>query len=1550
MWIFGRSKKNAAGAEGEEPTKAAEPSAASARGGTGSADSAATGPADAPASASSPAAEADAAPSTLAERHAAQRERERQAGASAVPAAEIADTGTSSVDDIQHFTGDVPRLEGLLPVQVDEVTREDRVERALDRWRLTMSDLADGRGFLLDLRGGPEYLDLTNSHPQGLAHLFAARGATRLSSLVREPGSLATARRHARALREIAQSFAEERGLTTCYLGIGEASWLPSDGGSVIHAPIMLRPINLFLRGNAREDIDLDLDAAVELNPVLLKAMREAGVILDARSLLDLTASIHGFDPSPVIDAFRSLGEPLLNFRVSHALVVGSLIDSSVSMLEDFDTPSEDLADNDLIAALAGDPEAREALSPEGEKRAGTGDKEADASSAPIAIVDPDEARALSAIEDTDCLVVETAPGAPATSTIVNLMAELAAQQKRVLVVSQRSSHLADLAEAVTAAGIGDLLLDLSPDPQLQRTTVESLLVSLAKANSFVPPVSMEEDPALVEAAESLREHLTAMHRRQEPWGASAHDAINALSGLLRRDPAPRTQVRLPADVARRVGERPDEYRELLERAAATRALYLGADVTPWAGAHITTRTQADRALELAEALDDEHLPELIRRSREMTKQAHLEPAESIDALRTQIRVLERVRTVTTRFDAQVFLSDLDALIAATGDKKFRQAHGIKQGMRQRRALRQEAAGYAKDSATPQELHEALTGVRGVAHDWRTHSTAPDSQPVVPADLDDLTAVVDRCERSLDELEVLLAGTRAGTEFGRRPITDIQEQIRELVEDKQALEDLPEQTTILRELDFEGLGRLVADLRARELEEENVAAELDLAWWSSVFEFIAAKEPLLSEHTGTDLSQIAERYRRLDAQFLAAQQYRVREQADRILVETMKRYRDTSRAAIVELNNPGTTSVKDVVAKYEQIMFRARPLWLVSPYMVPQLIPSGVHFDVVIVADGARLPTAAAVPALTRADRAVVIGDAYEYAGEPPLQPEAEELEPGALPMANNLLLDDLRALAPIVRIRRDQHPATGGVRRFVSRVTRAGRPDELDAHQLAVPSPLPPDDDLFIHVEDGRGPVAADTAYVESTEAELRRITDLVVQHARMSPERSLAVVTVTAEHAKRVMDRIMSTVSRMPELRDFFQPNVPEAFVVTPAIGATAVERDDIIVSLGFGLTPHGRLFHSFGPLSGPHGRKVLVSLLTRSRLRTVVVSSLASADFDPDRLTTEGARDLYDLLRFLEAGFDAAVLGEDDGTPDPAEQAAAAPEPTEQAAGEQQADGASEYAEQEADEQQADGAPDPAEQEATECAEDAGESADASEPVGHSAADVAPLPEPTLEVSEDDATADATPAIRFAEGGDSHIDALVADLADRLQERGLHTELDYGLSHDRIELAVGHRDLPGRLLVAVETDGARYATTADQRERDRLRTERLEAAGWVVERVWSWALFIDPEGEADRVTRTVERAHAFWMERLQEPVARAGTTRHRLPRPKVPAGHPLSFYGAEDFDAVVAYISSDGRARLTEQLAAEVREFLGFEQRSLLLDVSVSSAIRRYQESHD
>src|SRR5690625_5810347 len=82
------------------------------------------------------------------------------------------------------------------------------------------------------------------------------------------------------------------------------------------------------------------------------------------------------------------------------------------------------------------------------------------------------------------------------------------------------------------------------------------------------------------------------------------------------------------------------------------------------------------------------------------------------------------------------------------------------------------------------------------------------------------------------------------------------------------LTTLPRRTGLLRRLELDGLGELVEDLRLRRVSADQVGPELELSWWRSVLELIAGAEPTISQYDGTSLSQVAERFRRLDAQHL----------------------------------------------------------------------------------------------------------------------------------------------------------------------------------------------------------------------------------------------------------------------------------------------------------------------------------------------------------------------------------------------------------------------------------------------------------------------------------------------------------------------------------------------------------------------------------------------------------------------------------------------------------------------------------------------------------
>jgi hypothetical protein len=102
----------------------------------------------------------------------------------------------------------------------------------------------------------------------------------------------------------------------------------------------------------------------------------------------------------------------------------------------------------------------------------------------------------------------------------------------------------------------------------------------------------------------------------------------------------------------------------------------------------------------------------------------------------------------------------------------------------------------------------------------------------------------------------------------------------------------------------------------------------------------------------------------------------------------------------------------------------------------------------------------------------------------------------------------------------------------------------------------------------------------------------------------------------------------------------------------------------------------------------------------------------------------------------------------------------------------------------------------------------------------------------------------------GAAAVVDPLRQDLAARLRQAGLTVHEDYGNARQRIDLIVEDPYHRGRGLVAVETDGPRYAALRSTRDRDRLRPEQLERLGWHHLRVWSTDLFRDPAREIARI----------------------------------------------------------------------------------------------------
>jgi very-short-patch-repair endonuclease len=225
----------------------------------------------------------------------------------------------------------------------------------------------------------------------------------------------------------------------------------------------------------------------------------------------------------------------------------------------------------------------------------------------------------------------------------------------------------------------------------------------------------------------------------------------------------------------------------------------------------------------------------------------------------------------------------------------------------------------------------------------------------------------------------------------------------------------------------------------------------------------------------------------------------------------------------------------------------------------------------------------------------------------------------------------------------------------------------------------------------------------------------------------------------------------------------------------------------------------------------------------------------------------------------------------------------------------------------------------------------------------------------------------------------------------------ECQVGVAGYFIDFAARHPTKPGRMVLAIEADGAAYHSAPTTRSRDRLRQEQLERLGWRFYRTWSTDWFRNPDREVARIRAAYEAA-VYAADRADAVPAAAvglgasggsiapGTTaagtmtagtmafdrgvepqtvdeaavapvdpfadvlppgRRRGQRPAASFGAPIGDYSDEELLAIIEWIISDGLLRTDLELKQEARDELGFRRNGTRIEQRLSDAIDHARE---
>ena len=1089
-------------------------------------------------------------------------------------------------------------------------------------------------------------IDLTEANASGLMQLLGGR-RTRLSTLLNdrnvfEPGAKAAANIRAK-IREMS----DERGIEVGYLAAGIASWTESTpaGTESFTAPVMLVPVSLRSRSGNRAgatDYELQFTAAARLNPALVRHLDHTHRIrLDPEEFYDTGYITARFDPSRTSDllvriastaAEETSSAPLSSLQVWKQLYVSTFAD-----IADLGNPATLDLEHSLLQQLS----SQESLD-QSEQLAAAADLEPLDERAPsaerlICDADKDQQKVLDAVLSGVSAVINAPPGTGQTQSAVNAVAGLAWSGKRVLVVAERTDTHAEFAQRLSEAKAGTLAVNVAASSSSAELKAQ-VIRAVKRAERAEPPRLAELHQRLSERRHQLRDHVASLHKVRERWSCSPYQAMQALAALTSLSPAPGTEVRLRRSVLDNTVDRSPvavklkRIAELGEFSAATRN-------SPWFGAKLSNRQETRDAQELVAQLHAE-LPGLREKIESACRSVDVTPGGSFADWHSQVLLFQRIQESLGRFSHDIYARDVDDLIAATAPGWWRRQNNVEMSSMARSRLRRVAKEYIRSGVSINDLHSSLVDVQSEREEWvataEKNERGEPSAPKVPKNLDALVDRVGEVQSRLERLVAVLAPVDGTTLFDVAA-DQLFSAVEALAADERSLQTLPERTLLAEQLREQGFDELLGDLTEREVPAAQVADELELAWWQSALEAMISGDEYLAMTSGENLRGIEAEFRAADAAHIASGAQRLNDLLAVRWKSAVESHPDAAAhlRSLLRASSPTVSAMEAVSSELTQPLV---PIWTTSPLGLSAHFPppsTAANFDAVVLLDAETLAVPAALGALSRAQQVVAFGDPATGAPKPmvvsadPIAREAEAQVPTPI-------YTELAQILPEYRLSQVHRGVDQELTGLLSDAFYNGRLTRLpDAAQLT-------GQDRKFRLEHVRGSGSREP--VESPTAEVNRVVDLVFEHVRAHRNRSLAVVTGSEWHAKRVADAIRLHLANHQWATPFFEhgaAGVPggsgagaagvgtgEKFLVAPVERAHGVVRDDVIFTLGFGRTLKGEPVHELGELSGARGREYFGQAVTRARGRLTVVSSLAAQDLDPKDLV-EGASLVYDLL---------------------------------------------------------------------------------------------------------------------------------------------------------------------------------------------------------------------------------------------------------------------------------------------------------------------------------
>jgi Protein of unknown function (DUF4011)/REase_MTES_1575/AAA domain len=480
----------------------------------------------------------------------------------------------------------------------------------------------------------------------------------------------------------------------------------------------------------------------------------------------------------------------------------------------------------------------------------------------------------------------------------------------------------------------------------------------------------------------------------------------------------------------------------------------------------------------------------------------------------------------------------------------------------------------------------------------------------------DLRHAQEQYEQALHGLEnrfaspgLLLDGKRLSEnppEMAKQRLAHLRERVADLV-------DWIDWRQLPSRFEHLGLSGFLESLQKNPAPPEQLLPMFNKSFLTSWLDAVGKQEPTLASFQRQTHERLIADFAEMDRQWLQANRQRVEEKRPRP---------DAAGAEIAFIKEaerkPFAGDWKQLVQKLGAVLWQLKPCVLTSPLCVSQFLPADTPFDVVIVDEANQLAVEEAVPALRRGRQVIILGD---------------DQQPGPSDDGTSLFAACKNAGLHELMLRTHYRSRHEGLFAFVNQHAYSNGIDTFPAVRTKNVGVS------LTFVSDG----TYDPPLGQNTR-EARVVADLVIEHLRSQPGKSLGVLACSTAQAQLIADEIDRRLVKQPELEKLLSGDRRDGFFVKSWESAAGDDRDVILWSTGYGPDSQRKLPADLGPLVQEDAAGLVNAAMSSAREKLTVVSSLRPADLE-QKSPPRGVQLLRSVLELAEKPPASAVPSEVD-----------------------------------------------------------------------------------------------------------------------------------------------------------------------------------------------------------------------------------------------------------------------------------------------------------------